>query len=66
MLSLNNQSLTRDHRLTSYIAKNLPAYLIEAAMPYVDVDVDYGDEAVIYEIYVNAVKALLSEKLKKL
>ncbi|AIF83193.1 transcriptional regulator, ArsR family [Candidatus Nitrososphaera evergladensis SR1] len=63
MLALNNQSLMRDQKLTSFITKNLSAYLIEAAGPYVNTEIDYGDEGIIYEIYTKAVKALLKEKL---
>jgi DNA-binding transcriptional ArsR family regulator len=63
MLSLNNQSLMRDHRLANFITKNLSTYLIEAAAPYVDVEIDYGDEGITYEIYTRAIQTLLREKL---
>ncbi len=63
MLSLNNQSFMRDCKLTDFIARNLSAYLIEAAGPYVDKEIDYGDEGLIYEIYTKAIRALLRKKL---
>lgn len=62
MLSLNNQSFMRDQRLANFITKNLSTYLIDAAAPYVDMEIDYGDEGIIYEIYMKAIKALLKEK----
>jgi predicted transcriptional regulator len=62
MLSLRNQSLMRDQKLSDFITKNLSTYLIEAAAPYVDREIDYGDEGIIYEIYMKAIKALLKEK----
>lgn len=63
MLSLNNQSVIHDQKLTRFITKNLSAYLVEAAAPYVDREIDYGDEVITYEIYMRAVKALLKGKL---
>lgn len=61
MLSLNDQSVMHDQKLTRFIMKNLSSYLVEAAAPYVDTEIDYGDECAVYEIYIKAVKALLKE-----
>lgn len=63
MLSMSNQTLLRDHKLANFITKNLSTYLIEAAAPYVDIDIDYGDEGTTYEIYTRAIQTLLREKL---
>jgi DNA-binding transcriptional ArsR family regulator len=62
-LSMYNDSITYNNQLANFIAGNLSSYLIEAAEPYIDKEIDYGDEFKIYEIYVKAIKAILNEKL---
>jgi DNA-binding transcriptional ArsR family regulator len=62
MLLLHNQSVTHNRQLARFIMKNLSSYLIEAAGPYIDKEIDYGDESMIYEIYVKAIRAMLKEK----
>ncbi len=62
-LSLINRSTICDQKLARFITKNLSAYLVEAAAPYVNMEIDYGEESTIYEIYMRAIEELLKEKL---
>lgn len=65
MLSMKDKSFERDRELANYITRNLSAYLIQAAKPYIDKEIDYGDESMVHEIYVRAIKAILKEKARR-
>ena len=66
MLSMKDKSFERDNELAGFITKNLSAYLIQAAKPYIEKEIDYGDESMVHEIYVRAIKAILKEKARQL
>jgi DNA-binding transcriptional ArsR family regulator len=64
MLSLYDGSFKRDQALADFITKNLSAYLIRAAKPYLEKEINYGDESMIHEIYVKAIKSILKDKAR--
>lgn len=65
MLSLRDKSFEHDRELASIITRNLSAYLIRAAKPYLEKEIDYGDESMVHQIYVKAIKAILKEKARR-
>lgn len=65
MLTDKLYDLTKNAETVTLLSSNLSNYIVAASLPYINKEVSFGKESIIFDIYVKAVKNLVSKSINK-
>lgn len=65
MLTDKLYDLTKNAETVTLLSSNLSNYIVAASLPYINRKVSFGKESIIFDIYVKAVKNLVSKSINK-
>jgi DNA-binding transcriptional ArsR family regulator len=66
MLMDKEYDFTKNDQTITLLSSNLSDFIVRASLPYINREVTFGKESIIFEIYIKAIKGLVSKSINKM